>query len=173
MSALDVLFASAAGRWVRASENAGCEELSFESRLSGDGDIWENGKWRDARPDDEAILPGREFDRVTYDLSDWDGISLEFVGYVGEPPTEEEQERIWALGFTVIRIDYAKDDPRKRNSISGDWWREKGHPEGCCSCKHRLGEPHRPLKRSEATPAETPSSSPPREAPHDGPEGGG
>ena len=130
MSVLDALFNGPAGKWVRAKETATVEEINFEGLLIHGDDNYCN-------PIPGApILPGRDFERITYDLADWDGISLEFRGYYGDVPTEEEQERIWALGFTVIRIDFKDGDPRKKpkGSNSGDWWREKGYPLGHCSC---------------------------------------
>ena len=68
------------------------------------------------------ILPGRDFTSVDCDLADWEGTSLEFHDYLGDPPTAEELERIWALGFTVVRIDYKDPDLwTSEHKFHGDW----------------------------------------------------
>jgi hypothetical protein len=61
------------------------------------------------------------------DDCDWEGVSLEFHGYIGEPPTAAERERIWAMGFTCIRIDY-KDAAlwTSQHKFHGDWSCVKG-----------------------------------------------
>lgn len=106
-ASIELLLAGPAGEWVRQCEAAIAAEMRFEDRLIGNP---------------AAILPGRDFGTVTHDLSDWDGISLEFRGYVGEPPTEAERVTLFAMGFTVIRIDY--DDPARhttQHAFHGDW----------------------------------------------------
>lgn len=72
-------------------------------------------------------LADDRWSRVSCDPVDWEGSSVEFDEFTLEPPTDEQCEHIWALGFTVIRIDYA--DPAKHTSqhrFHGDWSRVKG-----------------------------------------------
>ena len=117
---LDLLFAGNAAAWVRAHEEERARLSDFEALLIG-GDLLAGGEVTD------PILPGRDFEEIGYDLSDWDGISLEFSGYVGPPPIAQECERIWSLGFTVIRIDYK--DARLNTTqykFHGDWSCVKG-----------------------------------------------
>ena len=106
-----------AGQWIDAQNAAMIAEHNVQALIIGGGGV----------PDDEAILPGRDFDHIACDLSDWEGISLEFRGYVGEPPNEQERARLFALGFTVLRIDYV--DPERwttQHNFHGDWSCVKG-----------------------------------------------
>lgn len=126
-TAFDRLMSGPAGKWINAREEAKLRDINFEGLLFEGTDNY-------CRPIEGApILPGRDAESIGYDLSDWDGISLEFCGYVGDPPTEEEQQRIWDMGFTVIRIDF-KDPAVRQDSIDGDWWRVQGYEPGHCSC---------------------------------------
>jgi len=120
MNILDPLLAGAAGPWIRARAEEQARTCDFEAMLIG-------GETCAGAVIDSPLLPGRDFTGVGCDLADWDGISLEFDDYVGEPPTEAERERIFALGFTVIRIDYK--DPALNTSqfkFHGDWSCVKG-----------------------------------------------
>jgi hypothetical protein len=116
---LDTLFDGPAGRWVSARETMAVADMYFEALIFGGED----------NDDKEypGLIPGREADSMGCDLSDWNGISLEFRGYEGEPPTPEEAAAIFALGFTVIRIDY-KDRERwtRQHKFHGDWSCVKG-----------------------------------------------
>jgi hypothetical protein len=70
------------------------------------------------------------FDLDRCDEADWDGICLDLTDATpGIVFTPEQQEQVWALGFTVIRINY-----RDSTSVSGDWWKVKGRPDRTCGC---------------------------------------
>ena len=76
------------------------------------------------------------WDSFSVDPCDWDGISIELRD--AEPGlefTDEQLDQVWALGFTVLRIDYRGHHDRP---MAGDWWRVKGLPVGECPCSvHR------------------------------------
>ena len=130
--------------WIAASEHQRLMELSLEARLTG-GDEFVGDRWREV-PASEVILPGREFDTIGYDPVDWAGVSLEFHGYIGEPPTVQERERLFLLGFSVIRIDY--QDPERwtaQHKFHGDWSCVRGH-------EPRTGKPCRVGSLSEHGP---------------------
>lgn len=119
MGILETLFAGHAGRWVQAQEAASVADIYIEALLFG-------GEDNDGNPY-PGLIPGRTAERITYDLCDWEGISLEFEDYQGEPPMEAEREALFALGFTVLRIDYAdKELWTSQHNFHGDWSCVKG-----------------------------------------------
>ena len=74
------------------------------------------------------IFDGRLWGTFSINLHDWDGISIEFTEADAKlVPTEAHAQRFWALGFTVIRVDYR--DPRlqtPQHGIRRDWWQVRG-----------------------------------------------
>lgn len=116
---LDRLFDGKAGRWVQAQEEAMVAEMYFEAVLFGGSD--------NDRNEYPGVIPGREAGSMSCDLSDWNGISLEFRDYEGDPPNEAEREQLWAMGFTVIRIDYKdRESWTSQHKFHGDWSCVKG-----------------------------------------------
>jgi hypothetical protein len=135
VNTLQALLDGPAGAWVSAREHLMLEETSFESHLFG-GDKFVDRQWRTV-PLFQVVLPGRACERITYDMSDWDGISLELDDYEGEPPTPEEAARLFAMGFTVLRVDYAdRERWTTQHGFHGDWSCVHGSPP-------RLGTPCR------------------------------
>ena len=72
------------------------------------------------------------WDDISVDPVDWDGQSLELTGCADHwNPTEEQIQKCFELGFTVIRIDFIT--PRSSShGFSGDIARVKGFEAGKC-----------------------------------------